>query len=228
MIIQILANLQEEGYLTSADHPTLAPFFAGANVAFRRTAVQQTHGFDPKCVTGEDCDLCVRLYRHNWSLYLRPQAVVAHHNPTTLRRLVRQWFRYGLYHPYVFAKHNDRAIEFYARLKQTRAAERYTCLYYIHSPVGIVVFFTRWLALHLLVLGALAAWGLGQPVAGGVLGAAALSQIIAYAWPDVRQFGVWLGSAFAALRYAADASLFVGAFLGGLQQGMLYLSATVD
>jgi len=228
MIIQILANLHEEGYLTSGDHPTLAPFFAGANVAFRRSAVQQTNGFDPGCVTGEDCDLCVRLYKHDWSLYLQPRAVVAHHNPTTLRQLVRQWFRYGLYHPYVFAKHNDRAIEFYARLKQPTRAERYTCLYYAHSPVGIVVFFTRWLAIHLLVLGTLALSVMGQPIAGAVAGAAALSQIVAYAWPDVRQFGVWPGSAFAALRYAADASLFVGAFLGGLRQGMLYFSATVD
>ena len=228
MIIQILANLQEEGYLTSGDHPTLAPFFAGANVAFRRTAVQQTHGFDPKCVTGEDCDLCVRLYKHNWSLYLRPQAVVAHRNPTTLGQLVRQWFRYGLYHPYVFAKHNERAVEFYARLKQPMGAERYTCLYYAQSPVAVAVFFTRWLAINLLLLGTLTLGLMRQPLAGAVMGAVALCQFVAYAWPDVRQFGVWLGSAFAALRYAADASLFVGAFLGGLRQGMLYLSATVD
>jgi cellulose synthase/poly-beta-1,6-N-acetylglucosamine synthase-like glycosyltransferase len=228
MIIQILADLREQGYLTSGDHPMLAPFFAGANVAFRRSAVQQTSGFDPQCVTGEDCDMCARLQENDWALYLQPEAVVAHNNPTTLSRLVRQWFGYGLYHPYVFAKHNDRAVELYVRLKQPLRAERYTCLYYARSPLAIVVFFTRWLAIQMLLLGALMLGLLGYPLASAVLVAVGLWQIIAYAWPDVRQFGVGLGLAFAALRYAADASLFVGAFFGGLRQRMLYLSATVD
>jgi hypothetical protein len=39
MIIQILGDLKEEGYLPKGRHPTVAPFFAGANVAMRRGAL---------------------------------------------------------------------------------------------------------------------------------------------------------------------------------------------
>src|SRR5512147_2802376 len=106
MIVQILADLQQEGYLDKERHPTIAPFFAGANVAFRRAALQQAGEYDPKCVTGEDCDICARVLQSGWELYLRKSALVRHRNPTRLAQVVRQWYRYGLYHPYVFAKHN--------------------------------------------------------------------------------------------------------------------------
>jgi cellulose synthase/poly-beta-1,6-N-acetylglucosamine synthase-like glycosyltransferase len=227
MIIQILANLQEEGYLTKARHPTAAPFFAGANVAFRRNALQEIGGYDPRCKTGEDCDVCARLTAADWELYLRPEAIVTHENPSTLRHLVRQWFGYGLYHPYVFAKHNDRAVEVYARLGRPVSGERYACLFYRRFPLPVVVFITRFLVMHLLALATALAWLAGWATLswlGIVLTGAA---VVLYAWPDLERFGAVEGGAFSAIRYAADAALFVGAFLGGLRQSMIYVSATV-
>ena len=47
MIIQILGELKEEGYLAKGRHPTVAPFFAGANVAMRRRALEEIGGYDP-------------------------------------------------------------------------------------------------------------------------------------------------------------------------------------
>ena len=41
MIIQILSNLFEEGYLPRESYTSLSPFFAGANVAFRKKALEQ-------------------------------------------------------------------------------------------------------------------------------------------------------------------------------------------
>ena len=228
MIIQILANLKEEGYLTKGRHPTVAPFFAGATVAFRRNAIQETGGFDPRCMTGEDCDICARLSEADWELYQRPEAIVSHNNPSTLKRLVRQWFGYGLYHPYVFAKHNARAVELYLRLKQPLNGERYACLFYRRSPVAVVLFITKLLVLHLMLLGAVTSWFIGWSTIGWVAAGLALLLMTSYAWPDLKQSGIILGSAFTALRYAADVALFVGAFIGGLRQKMLYFSATVD
>lgn len=228
MIIQILANLQEEGYLTKARHPTVAPFFAGANVAFRRSALQEIGGYDLHCKTGEDCDVCARLSASDWELYLRPEAIVAHNNPSTLKHLVRQWFGYGLYHPYVFVKHNDRAVEFYTRLNEPVRGERYTCVFYRRSPLGVVVFITRFVMLHLAALAALLAWVVGSATLGWIGLALTAVCVVQYAWPDLNQFGLLEGAAFSAIRYAADAALFLGAFLGGLRQRMIYISATVD
>ena len=228
MIIQIVSNLREEGYLEKGPHPTVAPFFAGANVAFRREAAAEVGGFDPSCTTGEDCDLCVRLSAADRRLYLRSAAVVLHDNPTTVGHLLRQWFGYGRYHPHVFAKHNPPAIELYARLREPINGERYGCLFYRLFPVAAVVFVTRFLVLNLLLLATV-----GMALAGCETGAwigLALSSVaaLAYAWRDLRRAGPARGLLFSGLRFLADGALFVGALLGGLRRRMLYLSATID
>ncbi len=228
MIIQVLANLRDEGYLERGRHPTVAPFFAGANVAFRREALDQVGGFDPACETGEDCDICARIALADWDMYLHPGATVSHGNPSKLSQLVRQWFRYGLYHPYVFAKHNESALEFYVRLGRTAGGQRHGCLFYRRLPVGVVVFVTTFLLLHLCLLLTLVAGVLGCAPAAWAAGGAAAVLAALYAWPDVSRHGLLRGAAFTLIRYAADMALFVGALIGGLRQRMLYLSATID
>ena len=227
MIVQILANLQQEGYLDKARHPTIAPFFAGANVAFRRTALEQIGGYDPECVTGEDCDVCARLLMGGGELYLRRAAVVRHRNPSRLAELIRKWHGYGRYHPYVFSKHNDRAVECYVRFPAPGGG-RYACLFYRPFPVAVVVFLTTFLLLHLALLGTLLMWLAGVPVLAWAGLALSLALLIVYVWPDLKRHGLGLGTAFAALRYCSDMALFVGALIGGLSRKMLYLSATVD
>jgi cellulose synthase/poly-beta-1,6-N-acetylglucosamine synthase-like glycosyltransferase len=228
VIIQILSNLREEGYLERSHHPTVAPFFAGANVAFRRTALRDAGSFDPDCRTGEDCDLCARLSKERWELYVRRSAIVYHSNPTTLRHLMRQWYGYGLYHPYVFSKHNARAVEIFGRLGRPIRGERYACLFYRLFPLAVVVFLTPFLFLHLaaavtaaLLFFGLATAGLLSLFVTGLLG-------LAYMWPDVKRFGCVRGAALTGVRYIADLTLFVGAFIGGLRKRMIYVSATVD
>ena len=228
MIIQVLAYLKDEGYLNKGRHPTVAPFFAGANVAFRRQALERIGGFDSKCVTGEDCDVCARLSASGSELYLRRQAIVAHENPSTFRLLIRQWYGYGRYHPYVFRKHNDSAAEIYVRLGLPLEGERYTCLFYRPSPLALVVFITKFLVMHLALILALGALWLGWTTAAVIAAALTGLLAIAYVWPDWRGCGLLQGCAFAALRYAADSALFLGALIGGLHQRMLYLSATID
>jgi GT2 family glycosyltransferase len=228
MIIQILSELKEEGYLARGRHPTVAPFFAGANVAMRRRALEDIGGYDPQCVTGEDCDICARLSAADWELYLRRDALVFHKNPNTVKRLLQQWYGYGRYHPYVFAKHNEPAVEIYARLGRPVAEERYQCLFYRPSSWALVIFLTNFLLLHLALLGTAFSWLAGWPLLGWAGLATTVMLALSYAWPDLKHFGLAPGAAFAGLRYLADLALFIGALVGGLHQKMLYLSATVD
>lgn len=228
MIIQILSNLREEGYLDRSYHPTVAPFLPGANVAFRRTALNNAGAFDPNCVTGEDCDLCARLSENQWELYLKRSAVVSHSNPTTLRHLIRQWYGYGLYHPYVFSKHNARAVEVFSQLRRPIRGERYVCLFYRLFPLAVVLFLTPFLLLHVAAIVTLALWLLGWTTAGYVGLIVTGSLVLAYVWPDLKRFGCLRGPVLAGIRYMADSALFVGAFIGGLRRRTLYLSATVD
>jgi len=228
MIIQILSDLKQEGYLSKGRHPTVAPFFSCSNVAFRRHALQEIDGFDPKCITGEDCDICARLSAGEWELYMRREAIVSHKNPSNFRHLFRKWYGYGRYHPYVFAKHNERAIEIYMRLLQPLDGERYICLFYKRSGLPVVLFLTKFLMLNTALLATGIAGLLGLTTAGSVGPCLTTILVISYAWPDVRRSGLLLGSAFTAIRYVADMALFIGAFIGGLRQKMIYFSATVD
>ena len=164
MIIQILSELKEEGYLPRGRHPTVAPFFASANVAFRRHAFLEVGGFDPQCITGEDCDISARLSSADWELYTRRDAIVCHKNPTTIREVFRQWYGYGRYHPYVFAKHNERAVEIYVRLLRPLEGERYVCLFYRKATWAFVLFITNFLLLHAALLATGAAWLMGMNV----------------------------------------------------------------
>jgi len=227
VIVQILASLQQEGYLDRERHPTIAPFFAGANVAFRRTAMAAIGGYDPRCVTGEDCDVCARLLLAGGELYLRRNAVVKHRNPSRLWSLVRQWYGYGRYHPYVFAKHNDRALECYVRFPAPGGA-RYACLFYRRFPIAVVAFLTIFLLLHFCLFGTAAAWLAGLTAVGWTGLAVSIVLLCVYLWPDLRRHGLRSGAAFGVIRYCADMALFVGALRGGIHNKMLYLSATVD
>jgi cellulose synthase/poly-beta-1,6-N-acetylglucosamine synthase-like glycosyltransferase len=228
VIIQIVSNLRRAGYLEKGPHPAIAPFFAGANTAFRRQSALDVGAYDPACITGEDCDLCVRLSAADYRLFLSDRAKVRHHNPTTVGHLIRQWYGYGRYHPYVFAKHNPKALELYLRLRRPIHGERYGCAFYRLAPVAVVVFLTRFLAMGGLAAVALGCALLGWSVPALVFGALAAGAALAYAWPDLRRAGLVRGGVFAALRMLADAALFAGAFLGGLRHRMIYLSATID
>jgi hypothetical protein len=128
----------------------------------------------------------------------------------------------------VFAKHNERAIEIYMRLLRPLDGERYICLFYRRSPLPIVLFLTKFLMLLTALLATGIAWLLGLTGAGSVGLILTTILAVSYAWPDVERWGLLQGSAFTAIRYVADMALFIGAFIGGLRQKMIYLSATVD
>ena len=228
MIVQILAELDQQGYLRKGRHATVAPFLPAGNVAFRRDALEQVDGFDPDCVTGEDCDVCARLSEAGWELFMHPQAAVHHINPTTLRHVVRQWYGYGRYHPYVFAKHNHRAVEVHVRLARAVEGERYLCLYAHRFPFTVVLFITRFLVLNLAAAFTAVSWALGCSTGGWAGLAATALAAVAYVWPDVKRCGPLKGIAASAVRYLADAALFVGGLIGGLRCRMLYLNASVD
>jgi hypothetical protein len=128
----------------------------------------------------------------------------------------------------VFAKHNERAVEIYMRLLRPLDGERYICLFYKRSRVPVVLFLTKLLLLHTVLLATGIAWLLGLTGAGSVGLIVTTILAVSYAWPDVGQSGLLLGSAFTVIRYVADMALFLGAFIGGLRQKMFYFSATVD
>jgi GT2 family glycosyltransferase len=74
----------------------VAEHIPGCNMAFRRAALDEIGGFDPRFrVAGDDVDVCWRLQDRGWTLGFSPAAVVDHHARTTLRAFWRQQRGYG-------------------------------------------------------------------------------------------------------------------------------------
>src|SRR2546423_2706978 len=74
----------------------LAEHLPGCNIAFRKTALQQIGGFDPRFTSaGDDVDVCWRLQNRGWTLGFSPAAMVWHHPRASIRAYWRQQRGYG-------------------------------------------------------------------------------------------------------------------------------------
>jgi O-antigen biosynthesis protein len=69
----------------------------GCNMAFRRSALLEIGGFDPRFrVAGDDVDVCWRIHARGWRIGFAPGAVVWHHARRTVRGYWRQQSGYGV------------------------------------------------------------------------------------------------------------------------------------
>lgn len=89
-------HARARGHLAVAPHLGKGPHQAGvtANLMVKRTAFQAIGGFS-EVVSGADLDLCWRLGEAEYALEYRPEAVVEHLHPESLRAMLRKAARYG-------------------------------------------------------------------------------------------------------------------------------------
>jgi len=228
VIIQILSNLVDEGYVNRDGYGFTSPFFAGANVAFRREALLEVGDYDSNCITGEDHDMCLRMSRAGWDLFFEPRAGVRHKNRLTSRSLAGQWFGYGYHHPYLVRKHTPSGLRLYRLGRDASSGSMYRPLVKTPFPCHVSVFLTPFLTMHLLLVLAivLAAVGLHTPaIVAGVLVAVEGIRVFR---SDFSAGGIVRSAKFILLRYIANLALVGGGLLGGARLRMLYVNATFD
>jgi len=229
MIIQILSNFCDEGYLEKERYNFTSPFFAGANVAFRRGVFEQLGLYDERCATGEDHDICLRAAGAGWDLYFQPKALVRHNNKGKLRRFIRRWFYYGFKHPYVYKKHTPKALQVYLVNRGARQGYLYSCVLNIKkSPLHLVIFITPFLTMHIFLILTIVTALLGLNITTWMFGSVTVLAGLAYLKSDVDLKHPLQSIVFAGLRYTANMALLVGGLLGSLRLGMLYISGTLD
>jgi O-antigen biosynthesis protein len=73
-----------------------AEHIPGCNMAFRKSALMEIGGFDPRFRTaGDDVDVCWRILDQGWKIGFNPAAMVWHHRRNSLRAYWRQQKGYG-------------------------------------------------------------------------------------------------------------------------------------
>lgn len=89
------------------------PFFATANLAASRKAVESIGKEFWHEITGEDVDFNLRILKNGFKLYFQPSAVVDHMHRATPQQFYKQLWGYGFGHPLLIQKHAKNVLEFY-------------------------------------------------------------------------------------------------------------------
>jgi cellulose synthase/poly-beta-1,6-N-acetylglucosamine synthase-like glycosyltransferase len=179
MLIPILNDYYDSGYLPRPRDAALMPFFPNCNLAVRRAAYARAGGYDPAMRAGEDADLCRRVATAGYDLYYQPNAVVHHEPRRGLRGLLRQWWGYGYGGSVHFHKARSHRLEVYATLAARPRIHRHRRLVaFGRFPVSGIVFVTYFPLLLFVLLGSAVALLAGSTLVAAVL---ALAAVIGFA-----------------------------------------------
>jgi cellulose synthase/poly-beta-1,6-N-acetylglucosamine synthase-like glycosyltransferase len=229
MIIQILSNICDKGYLNKKEESLISPFFSGSNVAFRRKFFEQIGLYDEKCATGEDQDISIRAINSKWELYFQPKAIVGHKCRETVKAFIKQWYRYGLHHPYIFKKHSSKSVTVYRRKKTVKRGILYKRILHKRGfPFYAVIFVSPFLIMNLALALTILTILLDINRSSFFLGAITFILGIYYFMPDIEIKHPWRTAKFIFLRYLANFALFIGGLRGGARLKMVYVSGTLD
>jgi len=89
------------------------PFFATANLAASKKAVDSIGREFWHEITGEDVDFNLRILKNGFKLYFQPAAIVDHMHRATPAQFYKQLWGYGFGHPLLIKKHAKNVLEFY-------------------------------------------------------------------------------------------------------------------
>ena len=108
----------KEGYFPalSDKNPTQiaghrAYFFVTANVAYRKSALEDAGANFWAHATGEDIDMCLQIENKGWRLYFAPEAKVEHMHRSRFSALRKVWYAYAMAHPALIEKHASNRME---------------------------------------------------------------------------------------------------------------------
>lgn len=88
-----------------------SPFFATANAAVSKEAVDAIGREFWHEITNEDVDFSIRIIKKGYRLYFKPDAIVEHMHRMSLKDYSRQLFGYGFGHPLPVKAHSKKVFE---------------------------------------------------------------------------------------------------------------------
>ncbi len=223
MMIPVLTDYYQAGYLPKPRYGTLPSFVPNVNLAVRRQAIKQIGRYDEACWAGEDADLCLRAARGEWDIFYERRAVVRHEPKHSLGALIRQWWWYGSAGGRVFEKGMNRRCEVYLSPDARPRIHRYLRLLSTNfCPLRVLVFVSPFLLFHLgtLLAAALLALGHSWPALALAL-AMAVVALILHRRSGLRALDLRELILYATVTWVQNWTCILCSIVGGLRRRML-------
>jgi len=224
MIVDLTRSGYRKGYQPKDGFAHYRSYFATATAAFRKDALVAVDGFDPRCKTGEDVDLSIRLANAGYELWFEPSAKVVHHHRRTLCGLLKQWFGYGFGHGWLFKKHNTDRRLYMCAYRQPSSGDtslKIARLLNVPFPIPALIFVSSFHVMVVAVMAALIALGFGATFWAILFAVLGLGAGIAYFGRVLRFRRPVRTALLAGIRFLVDASYVGGGIFGGARHGVI-------
>jgi hypothetical protein len=230
MIVPFEQALYTFRYLPKDSYSRKLYFFAGGNVAYRRSALSPIEYFDPEMRSGEDIDASMRLWRQG-EFFSNPRASVTHTSNLGLRKILSQWLQFAIFAVRLTRKHSSGGLEFLLGVSNHRlGGMRFRLLYYRPSRAGIYVYLTPFLALNTGFWGSLICSITGSSAGAWLFLMVMLLSGLIYLKSDFRVRNLTLRQriAFTGLRFMINTTMLYVSLYEGLKARMLYINYEKD
>lgn len=204
------------------------PFFTCANMAVRRSVFESVGTFDTQLKTNEDLELCIRSTLHGWKLYFEPAAIVVHRPQRKFFSVLKKWFYYSFYHPRLLKKYDSKMAHIYIYKSWQNNPFPNFVYFLARFPITAVVFINSFLLMHISIVFALICKFLQYESASVFFGLLFLLSLVRYIWLRLDQKSILRSLRYIGINYALNLSYILGALIGGMREGMLYVEATID
>jgi len=226
MMIPVLTDYYEPGYLARPEYETLAAFFPNGNLSIRKEVFAEIGLYDEAFnKAGEDADICRRSATAGWDLYYEQGAVCYHEARRSILDLVRQWWAYGYHGGHFFQKAQKHRCEIFISLEARPRVYRYFRLFKTgRTPFRILLFLTYFSLSHLLFFLALMSFWAGFHWIALFLSAGiVVSAILLYLRSPLKKLSLRQLLIYETMSYIINFSHLLGGLVGGLKQRMLYI-----
>lgn len=234
MLIDVLIKSRKSGYL-GRELPGSLTFFPNNTLCLRRSILKGLGEYDPVCERSEDVEICARISRSEWLLFLCTDMLVLHRARATFRETLAQWWGYGRYVPYIFHKYNQGQCEVHLFRPLLDSSNFFgpglkyrTIFYCANTPITVCIFITPFIIFHFFLLVSIVAHYFFWLPLSHLFDLITLTCLVWYCKLDLTRAPLnFLTIQVALVRYLVNWAFVLSHFIHGLRYSTLYIPQTI-
>lgn len=225
------------GYLRE-DRVGIYSFISNNNLSLRRQAIGEAGGYDDSLRIAEDYDVCQRMGRAGWLLYVSAHVSCGHRARKNLGSLLKQWWNYGFHLAWGYRRYYPgRALVSLAipKWQDYDSPEPIRSVLpgrprRLRRSVSVFVHMSPFAMMHATGAALLIAGVCGNQSITWTMAIISTALLVGYAKPDFQNLrrDRWRKAlGLFVIRFAVNSAFVWGGLLGGLRRGAFYIFPTI-